>query len=431
MVHPGLTRASHATAVVAVVVITLASSAVGYAGGRAALSAPYPGLTGATFHRQALPSIGGSDSISSAGYVSATLCLFDNKLLSGNGICPNNPNAATEAFIPDSIAVDTTNGDIYVSNEGGGNVSVINDTTNHITSFVGAGFAPTAVALGDQGSRLYVTNWASNNVTVIDTQTNNVVGTIPVGIHPTGVVFDANTGDMFVANQYSDNVSVIDGDTSMLIGNISGVGPYPSQAAYDSRNTFVYVVVQDGVTVLNGSTQSVVTKISIPAVGWAAGDFYDPQNEYLYVASYNGNNVTIVNTTTNAVTGTIDAKANTEFGFALDLQTGLLYEAMTTRNVSVYNTTDNTLVGSIDYGPTGPGAIAYDANNGLIYVANWGWDTITIITPGVEPAQGSGTPPFVFVLAPVVTTAVAGALVWYAVVRKTTRPVPSSNSGSK
>ena len=408
----------------------LAAATVGFSAGGVTGRAPNPVMIGSAATHQVRLSNEGNPSISSAGYVSATLCLFDDLLLSGNGVCPYNPNVTTEAFIPDSIAVDATNGNIYVSNEGGGNVSVINDSTNHITSFIGAGSAPTNLALGDRESRLYVTNWASNDVSVIDTQASRLAGTIPVGTHPVGVVYDDRTGDIFVANQGSDNVSVINGTTLIQRGDISGVGAYPSMAAYDSENKYVYLVVQDGVTVINGSSLSVVARISTPAVGYAAADFYDPQNGLLYVSSYGGNNITVVNTTTDSVAGTIDAKAYAGFGFALDSENGLLYEAMTSQNVSVFDPAQNALLGSISYGSTSPDAIAYDGDNGLIYVANGGWDTITIITPGPSPSQGSSSFPYVLVLSPVVAIAAGGTLVWFVIHRRNRQSAPNSNQGS-
>ena len=365
-----------------------------------------------------MQSNGQSVSISYAGYVSATLCLFDNQLLSGNSVCPYNPNGSTEAFIPDAIAVSAISGTIYVTDEGGANVSVINDTTNHITSSVKVGLAPADEALDERGSHLYVANWGSDTLTVVDTRTSATVATIPVGVHPAGVVYDGKNGHVYVANQYSANVSVIDGTTFTSLGNISGVGAYPSMATYDFANGYIYQVVQNGITVINASSQTVVTEMSIPAVGYAGSDFYDPLNGDLYVSSYSGPNVTLVNTTTNTIAGTIDSRADHEFGFALNTMTGLLYEAMTSRNVSVFYATANTFLGSFDYGSTSPDAIAYVANNGLIYVANGGWDTITIITPGPSPSQSSGGFPYVLFLVAAATGALAVAFVWYAARRR-------------
>ena len=74
---------------------------------------------------------------------------------------------------------------VYVTNQSGGNVSVIDATNNAVVSTITVGGNPREIALNADGTRAYVTN--SGYVSVIDTTTRTVVTSIPVGDSPIGV----------------------------------------------------------------------------------------------------------------------------------------------------------------------------------------------------------------------------------------------------
>jgi len=56
-----------------------------------------------------------------------------------------------------------------VANYGSNTVSVINTSTNQVTSTINVGTAPDAVAVNPAGTIAYVANISSNTVSVIDT----------------------------------------------------------------------------------------------------------------------------------------------------------------------------------------------------------------------------------------------------------------------
>src|SRR6516164_2662266 len=75
----------------------------------------------------------------------------------------------------------------YVTNDGSGDVSVIDTATNTVTATITVGTAPFAVAVSPDGGTVYVANIDSDNVSAIATATNKVTATIPVGVNPFGV----------------------------------------------------------------------------------------------------------------------------------------------------------------------------------------------------------------------------------------------------
>src|ERR1700733_2328508 len=77
---------------------------------------------------------------------------------------------------------------IYVSNEMGNNVAVVNVATNTVTGTIpisGAGL--TGLAVTPDGAYLYVTEQSTNSVAIISTSTNSVAASVAVGSGPVEV----------------------------------------------------------------------------------------------------------------------------------------------------------------------------------------------------------------------------------------------------
>ena len=120
---------------------------------------------------------------------------------------------------PSGIAYDSANGRMYVTNNvDSGNISVISTATNTVIDANGAaagtaisvGDTPTAIAYDSANGRMYVTNNGGSNVSVIDTTTYAVTGQITVGTQPRGIAYDSANGRMYVSNFGSNYVKVID-----------------------------------------------------------------------------------------------------------------------------------------------------------------------------------------------------------------------------
>jgi YVTN family beta-propeller protein len=107
-----------------------------------------------------------------------------------------------------AVAVNPVTNKIYVANPGSNNVTVINGATNDTTT-VAVGAQPVAVAVNPVTNKIYVSNYGSASVTVIDGATNSTM-TIPAGNSPRALAGDPVTGKIYVPNYRSGNVTVID-----------------------------------------------------------------------------------------------------------------------------------------------------------------------------------------------------------------------------
>ncbi len=146
----------------------------------------------------------------------------------------NTVTASVPAVYPLGIAVNSDGSKAYVTNSDiydyydidSQAVSVINTTTNNVTSIVGVNGPTTGIVFNQAGTKVYVASWGSGKVYVIDAATNNVTTTVIVGSHPEGIAISPDGSKLYVANEGSNNVSVIDTNTNTVTASVN-VGNKP------------------------------------------------------------------------------------------------------------------------------------------------------------------------------------------------------------
>lgn len=191
---------------------------------------------------------------------------------------------------PFGVAYDNRTGDLFVTNAGSGNVSVLSGTLARPISAIPVGAQPRGVAYDPVNREVYVANNASDNVTVINASTLQVVASVPVGSNPIGVAADPATGDVFVANHGSSNVSVISGATNRVVRtDPTPAGPYG--VAVDNRTDTVFVSDEaaGNLSVISGTSLAGVANISVsvPPLGIAdlQGIAYDVADGLVWVGA--------------------------------------------------------------------------------------------------------------------------------------------------
>jgi YVTN family beta-propeller protein len=207
-----------------------------------------------------------------------------------------------------------------------------------------------------------------------------------------------------VATDYM-NISVIDTNTFGLIdtdGNAgNGITPItvgltaPQDIAVDegvgSNKIYVTHSGDDLVSVID-TNNFAVTPIDLPDTSNSFSVAYDSEHDTMYVTDSIGDNVFVINTSTNAIIDTItqaDGIGEDPFGIAYDPDLKRMYVVNNfDGTVSVINTSDNTVIdtdGNAGNGITPitvgsqPALIAYDLINHEMYVANAGDDSVSVI----------------------------------------------------
>ncbi len=164
-------------------------------------------------------------------------------------ISPTTGKIAGEVTVgntPTGLAFDPSNGYLYVSNAGSGNVTVVNATTMHAVDSIIVQGEPVGEALDSQRGTLYVSDISSGTISVINVSSSSIVDTIRFASGFTGnsgeLALDSVTGQLFVA---ADRLQVVDVSTNNLAGNLS-LGTGLNALAIDVKDSILFAGTDSG-----------------------------------------------------------------------------------------------------------------------------------------------------------------------------------------
>lgn len=226
--------------------------------------------------------------------------------------------------LPFDVAVDPGRDEVFVTNSGSDNVTVISDASNRSIASIGVGTDPMGLAFDPRASEIFVANAGADTVSVLSTSTLQVVATIDVGRDPLGVTYDPAADRVFVADKLSDFVQAISPASNSVVGTYP-VGAGPFGVAIDNATDDVYVTnsVSGNVSVLNASSGTDVAEIAIAGLQWSlslAGIAFDSATGQVWVGG-GGNYLIVLNTTTEAIA---DIYSWDPTGVAYDPRDGLV-----------------------------------------------------------------------------------------------------------
>jgi YVTN family beta-propeller protein len=274
---------------------------------------------------------------------------------------------------PDGIAVDPVTHTIYVTNQSGNSVSVINGGTDAVTATVGVGSSPAGIAVDPATNTVYVANEGSDSVSVINGGTDTVTATIGVGSNATAVAVNPVTDRIYAGAPGTTTGApgttyVINGRTNKVAATFQGHVAGPFALSVNSRTDTAYLANGDlKVLVINGRTNTVTAKIR--ALGEPGETAVNQQTNTIYAGNSSDGDLSVINGQTNTVTAQIPVAVN-DPGF------GLIGIAVNQRSNDIYvnnggqvfavNGRTNTVSGSIQISVNG---IAVNPSTGIIYTA--------------------------------------------------------------
>ena len=321
-------------------------------------------------------------------------------------------------YNPMSIAYDPVNGILYDSAETGVAVT-INPTTNQISgTYDVQGFPADALYDGLNGN-IYVNSIVQGSVYVMSSTTDKVVATIWPGdpyyklpiAYGSSMALDPNNGNIYITNPDMSMVSIIDGATNQITNKIvfpsdANNTAVPDGIVYDSSNGKLYVTlvncntsvagaltigdgtvnlcgrfgnaVSSNVAVIDPSTNIIVNRIKVGV--FPEGAVYNPNNNNIYIATYNGTaSIQVIDASRNIQSSTIDLGSYNNLyisSMTFDPANGNVYAyagGASPPSVLVINTATNNLVGAIGMASNSIAGIAYDPVNQLIYTNPGGY----------------------------------------------------------
>ena len=179
----------------------------------------------------------------------------------------------------------------YVANSGSDSISVINLSTNTVTTTISLppGSFPQEIVATPDGRKLYVTNIGNGTVSVINTATNTIKRTIilPGGAGPQCIAITPDGLRAFVVDNFNNNIIVIDTLTDAVIGSIA---PPPLATFYDitiSPDGLTAYITDNGssgnVFVIDTSTYALINIVPTPGA-CGAGITFTPDGSKVYMA---------------------------------------------------------------------------------------------------------------------------------------------------
>lgn len=293
---------------------------------------------------------------------------------------------------------------VYVSHVDDDLVSVVDTVTNTVITTIPVGNEPRNLASNPAGTRIYVPNRHGDSVSVIDTNTNTVIATVTDASfdEPYAAAVTASGSEIWVANKKgggssTGSVTIISAATNTVVDNISHVDfSSPEGITLNPVSSRAYVVNKggDSVTIVNMSTRTVITTVSVGNEPRSA--VVTPDGAFVYVGSTSAPYLTKITTSNNSVT-TIAGVTKDVRNITINVSGSKVYAPNHYDDeISIINTSNDSVTvlampGSTDNAAyavaidprTGIGYVSNDDSPGLLYELDTSTDTFTETTVAV------------------------------------------------
>ncbi len=218
-------------------------------------------------------------------------------------------------------------------------IGVVDVATRKVTRVLPGGSDPETFDISRDGTRLFVSNEDAHVATIVDIQSGKILATVPVGREPEGVELHPSGGTVWVTGETDHNVTVLDTDSGRVISKIP-VGKRPRDLAFSPDGARAYVTSEiDGtVAVVDAKGYKVTNTIKLPAGSKPMGVEFSADGSRAYVANGRGGTVSVIDTRSDSVIATIADIGTRPWGIALT-SGGKLYTANgPSGNVTVVDT---------------------------------------------------------------------------------------------
>ena len=278
-----------------------------------------------------------------------------------------------------------------------------------VVATVPVGMNPGALAVNPVTNKIYVANcvfssegmWPSGTVTVIDGATNATTD-VPAGVCPSAVAVNPVTNKIYVANSGRDlqsaSITVIDGATNTTTTIADQHTPVlgVTAVAVNPVTNKIYVAFFEGVTVIDGAANAIITTIPAKSITIEFQHGHDmvvdPGRNKVYVsnnAKYLSNSIEVIDGATNTSTILTDHKAFGPCALALNAVSNKIYVANAGRrrsefvsnnvgSITVIDGAQKTITNITDPNAEGPHAVAVNPVTNKIFVVN-GKGGVTVI----------------------------------------------------
>ncbi len=208
-----------------------------------------------------------------------------------------------------SVALTNDERHLWVVNIGDNNISVVDVKSLRILGQIPVGNTPGHVRFRKDGQYAYVTLQAEDSVAVVEVGSHRVITTIPAGKTPHFLVPSPDGRYMWGGGTGADDIYVINVATNQRVATLK-VGRKPQYIAFGFRGmvgplAYVATQAQNEVVVVNAYPERLNIIERIPVGNAPNGVAADRTGTRLYVSNQLDNSVSVIDTGTSRVIGTI------------------------------------------------------------------------------------------------------------------------------
>jgi YVTN family beta-propeller protein len=283
---------------------------------------------------------------------------------------------------PQYLAYDASNHNVYVTNQGTDNISIINGKT--LTGNITMPGIPTGLVYDSNNTNLYVV-YNNGQLSVIDGTTNQLSSDVIFYFSLRSVAYNPYSQHLYLIGP-ENNITVFDPTTNLATATIRGNGfSFLGNIVFDSVNSQMYMVTDQGLQIFDTRTNLSVSNVTDPFLREA---FYDPANQNVYVSDSYYGSIDVINSTTNIISTRIYLGLFLQ-GVDYNPENGNLYVSSgagigTSSQMMLVNIQTNRITDSFSI--PSPFPMIYDPSNGDVCIGTG--SNITEIDPVTHKAGG-------------------------------------------
>lgn len=303
-----------------------------------------------------------------------------------SGTAPATPGTpATPA-----VAVTPSGPRLYVSNETGGDVAIVDIASRTVTSRIQVGKRPRGVRVSPDGSTVYVALSGSpiagpgvdesklppadkrfDGIGVIDVREGRLLRTLPSGSDPETFAITRDGKRMFISNEDAGMVTVLDIAAGKVISTIK-VGGEPEGVDLTPDGRYVYVTSEEDGNVAVIDTEKLVVAATITVGPRPRSTGFLPDGSRAYVSAENDGSVYIIDNVKRALLRRLPLSGKALKPMGVETSPDGRFVFVTTgrgRMLVILDAVTNKEVGAVDVGDR-PWGLAVAPDGRTVFTAN-------------------------------------------------------------
>ena len=249
-----------------------------------------------------------------------------------SGSSPSSPPGGGPASAPAAAPASPAGSRLFVSDETGGAVVVVDPVARSVVQRIAVGKRPRGIRLSPDGTLLYVAlsgspiggpgvdesklppgDRTADGIGVVDVATGSLVRKYQSGQDPETFAISDDGKMLYVSNEETSEMTALDLSSGNITGHVK-VGDEPEGVTIRPDGKFVYVSCEGSnlVVVVDRDKMTEVARIETPARPRAVA--FTSNGSAGFISTENGGAVVAFDPATNKATGTIEGVARAQLG---------------------------------------------------------------------------------------------------------------------